>query len=315
MLNTTRLRILREIAGHGSIAGAAESLWLTPSAVSQQVAALEREIGTPLLVRTPRSVRLTDAGVRLVAHAERILADCEAAVADIAALSGDVTGTLHISAFPTAAQALLVPAMAGLKERYPSLTVLATDLEPHEAMPALKAGQLDLVISHEYSLLPRYSDPGIEVTHLLTERMMLIVPAAHPKAAGRARLADFADERWIVGREATFCRELVVRAANVAGFEPTIEMQSNDFRVIACAVRAGLGVALVPRIADLRGIDGLSLRALDDPAVERRIFAAVRNGSSGSPALAAVLDALSREAAAEGQPPTGRGASARSNGS
>jgi DNA-binding transcriptional LysR family regulator len=295
MLNTTRLRILREIAEHGSIVAAAESLWLTPSAVSQQVASLEREVGMPLLERTARSVRLTDAGVRLVEHAERILADCEAAVADLEGLRGQVTGTLRVSAFPTAAQALLVPSLVGLRERFPSLTILATDEEPHEAMPALKAGRLDLVISHEYSLLPHYSDPGVETSHLLTERMMLIVPASHPKANGRAVLTDYAAERWIVGREATFCRDLVVRAANMAGFEPMIEMQSNDFRVIGAAVRKGLGVALVPRIADLRGMDGLSLRALDDPVVERVIFAAVRKGSSTSPAIAAVIDALSQE--------------------
>jgi len=305
MLNTTRLRILREIAEHGSIAGAAESLWLTPSAVSQQMAALERELGVALLDRTPRSVRLTDAGTRLVAHAETILADCEAAVADLEALGGQVTGTLRVSAFPTAAQALLVPALAKLRERFPSLTVLATDLEPHEAMPALKASRLDLVISHAYSLLPHFSDPGLETSHLLTERMMLIVPSSHPKANGRAVLTDYATERWIVGREATFCRDLVVRAANMAGFEPTIEMQSNDFRVIASAVRAGLGVALVPRIADLRGIGGLSLRTLEDPAVERDIFAAVRKGSSASPAIAAVLEALAQAASEEALQPRG----------
>lgn len=296
-LNTSRLRILREIASRGSISAAAQALWLTPSAVSQQMSALERELGVSLLERSARSVRLTDAGTRLVTHAEKILADCEAAVADLESLGDDVSGTLRVSAFSTAAQALLLPALEALSRRYPSLTVLATDLEPHEAMPALKSGHLDLVISHEYNLLPPYHDPGIERHDLMTERMLLALPSAHPLAdAPSLRLADFANERWIVGREATFCRDAVVRAAQLAGFDPIIELQSNDFRVIAHAVRRGLGVALVPRIADLRGIRGLSLRALDDPRLERSIFAAVRKGSSVAPGVSVMLGAL-KEAA------------------
>ena len=300
MLNTTRLRILREIAARGSISGAAEALWLTPSAVSQQMSTLERELGVELLQRTPRSVCLTDAGKRLVAHAETILADCEAAVADLEAHHGLVSGVVRVSAFSTAAHAFLLPALAMLRERSPGLAVHATDLEPHESMPALKSGQLDLVVSHEYNLLPPYSDPGVDRFDIITERMLLALPARHPLAnAPITRLSDFADERWIVGREATFCRDAVIRAAHLAGFDPTVDLQFNDYRMIADAVRRGLGVALIPRIADVHGIPGLSLRALEEPRLERTIFAAVRKGSAESPGLAAVLSAL-REASGEG---------------
>jgi DNA-binding transcriptional LysR family regulator len=293
MLNTTRLRILREIAARGSISAAAEALWLTPSAVSQQMSALERELGVELLQRTPRSVRLTDAGIRLVAHAEKILADCEAAVADLEAHNGLVSGVVRVSAFATAAQAFLLPALAILRDRSPGLRVHATDLEPHESMPALKSGRLDLVVSHEYNLLPPYSDPGVDRFDILTERMLLALPADHPCANSPvARLSDLAEERWIVGQEATFCRDAVVRAAHLAGFEPIVDLQLNDYRVIASAVRRGLGVALIPRIADVKGIPGLSLRALEEPRLERTIFAAVRKGSAESPGVAAVLSAL-----------------------
>lgn len=292
MLNTSRLRILREVASRGTIAGAADALWLSPSAVSQAMSALEREAGMPLLERTARSVRLTDAGRLLAEHAERILADCELAVADLEALRGEVTGVLRVSAFPTAAQALLVPALDRLRERCPSYSVMATDLEPHESMPALKVGELDLVISHEYSLLPPYEDPGVDRYDLLTERMLIALPAKHPLAERPIRLADFAREQWIVGREATFCRDVVVRAANFAGFDASIGMQSNDFRVIATAVARGLGVALMPSIADLRGIDGVVLQPLADPAIERRLFAAVRKGSGTAPGLSAAIEEL-----------------------
>ncbi|MDO9174219.1 MAG: LysR family transcriptional regulator, partial [Actinomycetota bacterium] len=171
-LNTTRLRILREIAARGTISAAAEALWLTPSAVSQQMSALEREVGVQLLERTPRSVRLTDAGTRLVAHAEKILAECETALADLESQTGRVTGTVRVSAFSTAAQAFLLPALQLLRDRAPSLTILANDLEPHESMPALKSGHLDLVVSHEYNMTPPYSDPGIDRTDIVTERML-----------------------------------------------------------------------------------------------------------------------------------------------
>jgi DNA-binding transcriptional LysR family regulator len=292
MLNTNRLKILREIAARGSIAGAAEALWLTPSAVSQQMSALEREMGVALLERTPRSVKLTDAGTRLVEHAEVILADCEAAVADLAALDGVVSGILRVSAFTTAMQALVVPALAVLRDRYPRLTVLVDDLEPHEAMPALKSGRIDVAFSHEYSIQPAFSDPGIERHDLLREPMMLALPAAHPLAGKPARLADFAEEHWIVGREGTYCHDMVVRSCNACGFEATVEMQSNDFRVIAAAVAQGLGVALVPSIADLRALDGLSLNEVVEPKIERQVFAAVRAGSSGGPGVSAMLGAL-----------------------
>lgn len=295
-LNTTRLRILREIAARGTISAAAEALWLTPSAVSQQMSALEREVGCELLERTPRSVRLTDAGSRLVAHAERILSECEAAVADLEALSGEVTGTVRVAAFTTAQHHFLLAALQLLRERYPALAVRVTDLEPHLAMPALKSGAFDLVVAHEYNLHPPYVDPGADRVDILTERMMLALPADHPLAEKSSRLADFANERWIVGPDGTSCREAVIMAANIAGFEPHAELQFEDYRVIAEAVRRGLGVALIPRIADLRGIDGVSLRALDDPRVERTIFAAVRKGSGGAPGVSAVLEAL-REAA------------------
>ena len=297
-LNISRLRILREIATRGTISAAAEALWITPSAVSQQMTALERELGVALLERTPRSVRLTDAGTRLVAHAETILADCEAAIADLEAGTGEVTGTVRVSAFTTAEQQFLLPALQIVRERYPKLKVLVTDFEPVDAMPALKSGQFDVVVGHEYNVRPPYADPGIDRTQILTERMLLALPAAHPLADKSARLLDFADERWIVGPEGTSCRDAVVCAANIAGFEPTIELQFEDYRVIADAVRRGLGVALIPRIADLYGIGGLSLRALEDPRLERTIFAAVRKGSSENPGISAVLEAL--RAATEG---------------
>jgi DNA-binding transcriptional LysR family regulator len=189
-------------------------------------------------------------------------------------------------------QTFVVPALTRLRERYPELTVLVDDLEPHESMPALKSGQLDVAFSHEYNIQPPFADPGIERHDLLTEPMLLALPASHPRAGKPAHLADFADEHWIVGREGTYCHDMVVRSCNASGFEARVEMQSNDFRVIGAAVASGLGVALLPTIADLRGLDGLSLNPVVEPKLERRVFAAIRAGSSASPAIKALLEAL-----------------------
>lgn len=292
MLNPTHLRTLREIASRGSIAAAADALWLTPSAVSQQMSSLEREVGQRLLERTPRSVRLTQAGVRLVSHAERILADCEAAVSDLEALANGVVGDVRVSAFPSAAQAILVPALAALRIQHPDLAVLANDLEPHEAMPALKVGDLDVVLSHEYTTMPSYSDPGLERIDVLVEPMYAALPANHALAGAPVLLSDLSHEHWIVGRDATFCRDCVIRAANTAGFEPHIEFETNDFRVLASAVAAGLGVALLPAIADIEGLAGIALQPLAGSPIERRIFIAIRKGSRTAPLVSAVVDAI-----------------------
>ena len=138
MLNVTRLRMLREVAARGTISAAAEALFMTPSAVSQQMGILEREAGTALLERRGRSVQLTDAGVKLVSNTERILAELERAEADLAAASRGVVGRVRVSAFPTGARALLVPALLALRDRHPNLRVSMVDLEPEESLPALK---------------------------------------------------------------------------------------------------------------------------------------------------------------------------------
>ncbi len=293
MLNVQRLRVLREVAARGTIAAAAEALWVTPSAVSQQLSQLEREAGVPLLERDGRKVKLTGAGERLVAHTERILADLEEAEADMAALGTGISGFLRTSAFPTAARSLLVPALAKLGAEHPHLRVSMIDFEPEEAMPALKTGHLDLVLTYEWDTLPVIEDAGIERTHLLTEPVYLALPAAHPLAGGPVRIEDLAAEEWIVGRDSTSMLDLVVSAANRAGFEPRTDLHSMDFQVILAAVAEGLGVTLVPPLA-LVGCrpEGIDIEPLVDATLHRTIHAAIRRGSGANPAIAVALSAL-----------------------
>jgi DNA-binding transcriptional LysR family regulator len=243
-------------------------------------------------------VRLTDAGSRLVENTERILAELERAEADLAAASRGVVGRVRVSAFPTAARALLVPALPKLVARFPNLHVSMVDLEPEESLPALKAEELDLVVTYEWNVLPRLEDPGVEREELLCEPVYLALPAAHPLAhkAG-VRIADLRDEEWIVGRDSTSMLELVVAATRREGYEPRTDFHSMDFQVILAAVGVGLGVALVPPLALIGEYPNVAITSIVDLVLDRTVWATIRRGSSGNPGIAAVLSAL-REASA-----------------
>lgn len=295
-LNTNRLRVLREVAARGTIAAAAEALYLTAPTASHQLAVLEREVGVPLLERTARSARLTEAGKRLVQHAETILADCEVALADLAAFSQEVTGRIHLSTFQTAAQTIALPALAELSKRYPSLDLIVSELEPVRAIPALKAGQLDIALDHEWDFVPLPRDPGLDRHDLLTEPIVVLLPVGHPAAGGPVRLIDLAEDHWCVAHESAGSRQAVTRVANAAGFEPKVVLESNYFRAIGSAVEAGLGVGIAPAMTDLRPLR-IVVQPLAEPTMRRRIFAVVRKGSGSAPTMRAVLDALERWAA------------------
>jgi molybdate transport repressor ModE-like protein len=277
MLNVNRMRVLREIAARGSIVAAAEALYLSPSAVSQQMSTLEREAGVELLERAGRGVRLTPAGERLVAYTERVLAVLEEAQADVDAVAHGVAGRVHASAFPTAARALLVPALALIKAAYPRL---------------LRVGELDILLTYEFEMLPPREEAGLERVPLLSEPMAIALPAAHPRAGGPVRVADLADEQWIVGRDGSPFLEVQIRVANQAGYEPHADLHSNDYQVILAAVEAGLGVALVPPMARFADYPGVTFRQPADMEIRRHVVALIRHGSRTSPAVGAVLDAI-----------------------
>ncbi len=294
MLNVNRMRMLREVAEQGGIAAAAETLYMSPSAVSQQMAVLEREAGTPLLERHGRGIRLTAAGESLVAHTERVLAVLEEAQSDLADISASVAGTINTCGFPTAARALLVPSLALLRGRHPRLRLRMSDLEPEESIPLLKRGELDLIISYGYDRLPEKDDPSIERLLLMTEPHHIALPVAHSEAAhgGPVRLADLADEQWVVGRDGSPFMDVMLRIANEAGFTPRVDLHSNDYQVILAAVEAGLGVALIPPLARFSSYPGVVFRECSDVDINRRIVAVIRTGSARAPAVSAALQAL-----------------------
>lgn len=290
--------MLREVASRKTIAAAAEALFMTPSAVSQQMSVLEREAGVQLLERHGRGVRLTQAGEQLVANTERILAEIERAEADLAIAAGGIVGHVRVSAFPTAARSILVPSLVRLQDEHPNLRVSMIDLEPEESLPALKARDLDVVVAYEWDVLPALKDPGVERERLLTEPVFLALPESHPLASAPrdVAIADFSEEEWIVGRDSTSMLDLVRATTLKAGFEPRTDFHSMDFDVILAAVAAGLGVALVPPLALATAPEGIAIRRLADVKLNRTIWAAIRRGSGSNPGIAVVLRAL-RDAA------------------
>ena len=171
------------------------------------------------------------------------------------------------------------------------------DLEPEESLPALKAGELDVVVTYEWGVLPQLIDAGIQREELFTEPVYLALPAAHPLVESNAiMLAQLADEEWIVGRDSTSMLDLVVAATRREGYEPRTDFHSMDFQVILAAVGAGLGVALVPPLALIGAYPDVAITRIADLELDRTIWAAIRRGSSENPGISAVLDALREQA-------------------
>jgi DNA-binding transcriptional LysR family regulator len=297
MLEVRRLRLLRELAARGTIAATAEACSLTPSAVSQQLAALEREVRTPLLIRDGRRLMLTEAAQVLVEHTERILAELEEAEASIAGLAGEVRGVTRLAAFPTAASSLVASAIATCHADHPDLRVLLEEQETDEALPALKAGRIDVALVYEYNLLPDRADPGIRLVPLVREKLLLVLPPAM-KADNPLTLGALRSESWVAPDSDTALRTALWRACGLAGFEPRLHYTSDDYTVMLALVQAGLGVALVPQLALESVAADLQIREVTDLLLTRTVSAAIRAGTRGNPAIAAVIRAL--QAAAEG---------------
>ena len=293
-MDPRRLLVFRAVAIAGSLAGAARELGWTQPAVSQHVRRLERDTGTPLVVREGRGVRLTEAGEVLVRHADAVHARLAAAEHEVAALADLRAGRVRLAAFPSAAATLLPAALALLASEHPGVDVRLTEVEPPEAQSLLLAGSCDVAVVFGYRDVP---DDGADVEHvpLLTEPMLGVLPRGH-RLAGRAsvRLADLGGERWIAG--CPRCREHLLAAAGAAGVDPDVRHETDDYVVTQELVASGLGVALLPRLAlDAVVRPGVVVVPVSD-AGTRDVGVVVRRGGSAAPAVAAAVDALRRVA-------------------
>ncbi|TCP52951.1 DNA-binding transcriptional LysR family regulator [Tamaricihabitans halophyticus] len=299
MYEVRRLRLLRDLSVHGTVAATAAACSLTPSAVSQQLSILEREVGAELLLRDGRGLVLTEAARVLVRHTERILAELEQAKAAVSALTSSVSGVLRLSAFATAAGTLVPDALAECRVRHPDLRIRLAERETPEALGTLKSGGVDVALVHEYNLLAGVTDPGVTVIPLGTEPLFVALPkesVLEPNADGELALPELRGEQWVAPKSDMALRDTLERACGLAGFVPDLAYTCDDYTVILALVRAGLGVSLVPRLAVEAVAAEVRLYPVVEPRLTRTVFAAVRAGSAEVPSVAALLAALRRAA-------------------
>lgn len=290
MLDVRRLRLLRELSCRGTIAAVAQALSFTPSAVSQQLNILERAAGVPPLERTGRGVTLTPAGHRLVAHAEAVLERLEQAAAELVDLRTGPTGPVRIGAFPTAVRALLPPVLATLADRHPGLEPLISEIDPAGVAHALRAGELDIALLHEYDFVPPPTEPGLSSEPLLTEPMYLASPGIREEAPDApCAITRWRDASWVTATSETLCYTMTIRACQAAGFTPRIRHRVDEFATVLLLVAAGQGVAIVPHLGIADPPPNVALTRLP---IERRTVVAYRRGAAGHPAVKAAVAAL-----------------------
>ncbi|HEY3468932.1 MAG TPA: LysR family transcriptional regulator [Amycolatopsis sp.] len=274
MLDAHRLALLAEVAHAGSIAGAAQKLSFTPSAVSQQLAKLERDVGARLLHRNPRGVTLTPVGEALLTHAETIVGELRTAERTVRALLDEEPAQLTVGTFASAGMTLVPAALAGFRRDHPAVALRLLDLEPPDGYGLVSSRDLDLLITHRYPGAPLPDPRGLERTLLRSERFRLILPVGHPKArVRRLTLRALAGEDWISGSPGVPNRACLEQLADAAGIGVRVAYETRDYQVILALVEAGLGIAFVPEsVLGRAGSARLEVRDTVDARPAREIF-------------------------------------------
>ncbi|MEV1066168.1 LysR family transcriptional regulator [Streptomyces sp. NPDC050263] len=313
MIEARHLRVLRAVAATGSFSAAGRELGCTQPAVSQQMKALEASVGTPLLVRSGREMRLTQAGEALVRHAVGILSGLTAAEEEVAAIAGLRAGRVRLVSFPSGSSTLVPTALAALRAAHPGTRVSLEEAEPPRSVELLREGDCDIALAFRYERATggRDTEAGaaagsagavdgewddLVVRPLLKDRLVALVPERHPLARGESvAIGDLAAEPWIAG--CPRCRGQLVQVCESAGFTPRIDFATDDYPAVVGLVGAGLGVAVLPQLA-IESVRPRGARALTlEPAVRREIVALTLPDLAQVPAVAATLEQLGWAAA------------------
>ena len=297
MIEARHLRVLRAVAVGGSFSAAGRALGCTQPAVSQQMKALETSVGTPLLVRSGREMRLTQAGEALVRHAGTILAGLTAAEEEVAAIAGLRAGRVRLVSFPSGSSTLVPTALEALRATHPGTRVFLEEAEPPTSVEMLRGGECDVALAFRYEGAAGAEEwDDLVVRPLLTDRLVGLVPERHRLAgAGSVAIGELADEPWIAG--CPRCRGQLVEVCEDAGFTPRIDFATDDYPAVVGLVGAGLGFAVLPQLA-IESVRPRHARVLRlEPAVRRRIVALALPDLAQVPAVAATLEQLARAAA------------------
>ncbi len=295
MLDLRRLQVLREVGRHRSLTAAADALAYTPSAVSQQIAALEREVGVGLVDRNARGATLTDAGHALVRHTDEILGRLVAAQEELRAMVGVEAGRLRLGAFSTAGAILVPRAVVAFRTRHPGVEATLVELDPEEAVSELRAREIDLALVYEFPVVRGPRLEGLDHVHLLDDRLNIALPEGHRLAGRRrVRLTDLADEPWVQGVRRGSTVAVLPAACRAAGFEPRIVFRSDDHMAVQGFVAAGLGVAVVPQLTVPTARPDIVIRPLEveGDLLTRRVGVAMPNAAYRPPAVAAMVAIL-----------------------
>ena len=294
MLDVRRLKVLREVAARGSFSAAAEALSFTQSAVSQHVAALEREAGTKLVERNSRGVRMTEAGRALVGHADAILARIDDAEEELAAIAGLQGGRLRLACFQSAGATVVPRAVAIFHERHPKVEMGMVECEPEDARELLRSGEIDLALVYDFEPIPSMLGGDLDLTHLIDDPYDVLLPAGHDLAGKRSlSLSDLAEEQWVASTLDAGCRQITERACEEAGYRPKVAFECDETLAIQALVAAGVGVSILPRLALSTIHPGVAVLPLTrNSRVQRRVWAAREQGAYHSPASEAMVQIL-----------------------
>ncbi|MFG3549069.1 LysR family transcriptional regulator [Streptomyces sp. NPDC047725] len=300
MLNLERLRTLDALARHGSVSGAAVGLHITTSAVSQQMAKLEREVGQKLLAKNGRGVRLTDAGRLLAEHAARILSQVELAQSDLEAQRGQVVGELRLAAFPTAARGLFPAALSALRAEHPGLRVRSSEMEPERGIAGVVRGDLDLAVVLDWYNKPMPLPDGLVKAPLLDDPADVAMPVGHRLAdRDEVDLAEFAEDEWITWAEGEFCHEWLMFTLRSKGIEPIIGHRAAETHTQLGLVAAGLGVCIAPLLGRHPMPPGVVTVPLRQ-RVRRHVYVVWRADADRRPSIRAAVGALRATADQQG---------------
>ena len=300
MLDLRRLRLLREFGQRGSIAATSAALGYTPSAVSQQLATLERETGTALLDRTARSAELTDSGRTLAGYAERILDLVERAEADLSAQLSEPAGRVVVSAFPTASVAF-APTLARSLSDHPRLSLSLRQTGPGEGLPLVRSGEVDIALVDDWAGRLATRDDGVlRFFHLMRDPLVLIVPPDHPLADPdtRLNLRRLREEAWLSTPAGEPSRQAVDRLLAAVGGALPVPWEFEGLNTILGLVARGIGVAAVPTLALAAGDRDVAVRRLPAPGLARDVYAVVRASSVRRPSVSTILQSIHAAAAA-----------------